>query len=180
MQRLLLLLTVLAQLSAMSCTLLDKVPRDRVSTIDRAEHLANLNGDYRIFSTDTSHVTLNWAMLRNSRFDFYNRPDSNDWVRLTFIDPRRLEIRFFVDGKLAKRDIQKGKFVDRHFELKPIVKVPVCLIVFNILGIQKTRIGLSQDNNLIVDTSGGGFLLLGLFPLLSGGDANYGLAYARK
>lgn len=180
MQRLLLLWTVLAQLCAMSCTMLDKVPSGRHSTIDHPEKLADLNGDYRIFSIDTSHVTLNWAMLRNSRFDFYNRPDTNDWVRLTFIDQRRLEIRFFVDGKLTKRDIQKGKFVDRHFELKTRVKIPLYLIVFNILGIQKTRIGLSQDKNLIVDTSGCGFFLLGLFPLLSGGDANYGLEYTRK
>lgn len=58
MHRSLLLLAILVPLCVMSCATLTTVPSGRVSTIDREENLAAVNGDYQVFSKDTSYISL--------------------------------------------------------------------------------------------------------------------------
>jgi hypothetical protein len=161
-----------------SCSPLKPVLNNDVENID-TYNLNQLNGDYQIFSTDSSSLTLPSALLLDNRHNFWNLPDSDDWINLKLIDSTRIEISLYDNGIMVKKKVRKGKLENNYFEFKRAVKMKFWFIL-NGFNENKTRIGLGRNGDLIVDEIGGGVAFLILIPVGGADNSFYGVRFKSK
>lgn len=162
-------------------TLKPIVPNDSLQTIS-AEDLSKFNGDYEIFSIDSSFRTSEFALTYSSKFDFHHLPDKKDKINLAFIDSRHLKVTVYQNDKLIKTKIIKEYLSQNYFQfrLTRISTIPPLYFILNSYATQKNRIGLLKTGDLTLDTHGGGILLLVVMPSFGSGSEHYNLVFKRR
>ena len=161
-----------------SCSPLKPVLKNDVDNINTHD-LNQLNGDYQIFSTDSSSLTLPSALLLDRRYNYWDLTDSNDWISLKLIDSNRIEISLYDNGVLVKKKIRKGKLENNYFEFKRNVKIKFRFILNGIFE-NEVRIRLGQNGDLIVDENGSSTACLIIIPVGGAKSDFYGVRFERK
>ena len=161
-----------------SCVTLNKVKHDENRKKISDNDFQNFNGDYSIFPKGELFRTLDLALLNDSPYTYDNKLDSNITLNLYGISLTKIKATLIVNNKIIKTKLLNGKIKDDYFHVQKSYKVKFWFI-FNGLTIQKTRIGILNNNNLSVDTSteGAGFLFF--LPFGGSGGDIYGLEYAK-
>lgn len=74
----------------------------------------------------------------------------NSRVELKYIDENHISLSMIENGIVLETKIRYGQFVDGMFEFNSkLILVP--LIIFNFYNVDKIRIGILKNGNLIVD-----------------------------
>lgn len=167
---------------ASSCaTLKPIVQNDSLQSVSESD-ISKFNGDYEIFSTDSSFRTSEFALTYSSKFDFKNLPNTNDRINLHSIDSRHLKVTVYKNDKEIKTKIIKGHLSQNYFQFKltHISTIRPFYFLLNGYATQKNRIGLLKSGDLTLDTDGGGVLLLVIMPIFGSGGELYNLVFKRK
>ena len=117
-------------------------------------------------------------MLARSPFGFENVPDAGDYLTLKVLSEKKIEVSVFQDDQLIRTKILKGKIKDNYFVFRKR-RVLLFWLVINGIRIQKSRIGVLKNGNLILDNSGGGILLLVLLPINAASDEFHNLEFKK-
>jgi hypothetical protein len=143
------------------------------------DNLRIFDGDYNVFSNDTSYWTSEDALINADVFNYEQRPVNCDRVRLKAISRNRMEVSVFKDGTIIKKRIIKGRITNNYFEFR-LRKFTILYIVFNGISFTHTRISLLKNGDLTADCYAGGFLTLVIVPTFGSGDEHYDLVYKRR
>jgi hypothetical protein len=168
-----------------SCTLFRPLPLEPIHNSDSVQKteksdLSKFNGDYEILSVDSNSSTLDYTFTYKSLFDLKKLPGKRDYINLSAINDNHIKATLFVNDKIVKSKIVKGRmnnnffeFHTTHFSLK---------YVFIIYAQQTNRLALSKEDDLYLDTNSGGigFLLIIPIPLSGSSMDTYNLKFRRK
>ncbi len=168
--------------STTSCSSLKPITQnDSVQTLAYND-ISKFDGDYEIFSNDTSNTTLAYALTYSNK-DYFNHFVEKDYtINLTSIDSRHLKVTVFSKGSAIKIKIIKGQLYQNYFQftLRNISSIPPFYIILNRYRRQKNRIGLQKNGDLILDTNEGGVILLVIMPTFGTGVELGNLKFKRK
>lgn len=167
---------------ASSCTSLKPIVQSgSLQTLTETD-LSKFNGDYEIFSIDTSFRTSEFALTYSSKFDLRNLPMTNDRINLLSIDRSHLKVTVYKKDKVVKTKIIKGHVSQNYFQFKltRISTIRPFYFILNGYATQKNRIGLLKNGDLTLDTAGGGVLLLVIMPIFGTDGELYNLVFKRK
>lgn len=139
-----------------------------------------LTGKYSNTSLDTIH--FNRTLIGNFQFDTLFKQKESSFVIIEPLDEKTLIL------KLIKSDINicaltvKGKFRKGYFKVKREWKASfIAGPLLWILGENLNYLGLTSENNLVLVNSGGsGFLLLIAFPIFAAGAGQTEIEYERQ
>lgn len=137
------------------------ISKDRLELTSSNLHL--FNGTYERFSINngTNSYTKSYYDYNDLFKCFFLKHEKNlrksssnekDFVTLEAINENKIKVSFMMDGEIKKSKTLKGKINGNAFEFnKRIFLIP--LLVLNFYDQRKTRISLSENSELIVDTS---------------------------
>ncbi len=162
-----------------SCATLKKSNQIDYSLQNLDNKYKELEGDYRVYSTDTTYRTLEFSLFYKGQYNYNNFPDSNVRINLKVIDKRRLKVTLYDGNEILNQKIRRGKIKDSYFQINRSIRIYPFWIILNGLGIHKTRVGLLTNGNLLVDTANDGIALLVIFPFFGKGDQHYGLEFEK-
>lgn len=113
------------------------------------ETLHKLNGVYDIHTKDSSDMTLDLALTLKKHYWFdWATPHS---IAITAIDANHIKAEVFKDDDLVSTKIIKGKIVNGYFEFTKR-KILKFYLLINSFGALRTRLGLLESGELIVDS----------------------------
>ncbi len=144
------------------------------------ENLSSLNGEYSIFSTDTTYRTLEYSLMMTSNFNMLKHPEEGDYIGIKYLGDNTIEANLFVGDSLAQTEKLKGRIKNGYFYLKPMRSVSPFYLLLNGYTSQRTRIGLLENNNLILDNYSGGCAFLVIFPIMCADGGAYNAEYAKR
>lgn len=139
-----------------------------------------LKGVYSNTSLDTIH--FNRTLIGNFQFDTLFKQEKSSLVTIEPLDDKTININYFnADSNICALTV-KGKFRKGYFKVKREWKVSfIAGPLLWILGENLNYVGLTSENNLVVVNSGGsGFLLLIAFPIFAAGAGQTEIEYERK
>jgi hypothetical protein len=183
----LLFIALFAGFVLISCGSLKPVSRQGTVMRLHYDDLARFNGAYSLVSTDTSYPTLAAAMTFSDRKDiseveWIRKNGCRDcFVRLHAKDPSRLEVSIYKEQKRVKRKVVRGHIEDDYFHFRMTKLAPARPFygLLNVIRRQKNRIALLPSGDIMLDSYGGGILLLVIFPTFGGDSDTYGMVFQR-
>lgn len=139
-----------------------------------SENLAAMNGIYRRSAVSDTISDRHYCPnnLFHSLFLYPGRylwdtKNEGDLVELEVIDAKKIKVTLWVDGKIDKEKILKGKIASNTFEFnRRSLLVP--LLFMNYYEDRKTRISVLQNGNLSMDTATGAVGNFLIIPWASG------------
>ncbi len=143
-----------------------------------ADSFDKLNGDFKNSKTDT--INLHRTLYNNFNYDtIYRQKDLI--VNFTPIDKKRLKLKVLDNGIVIDSLTIKGKYRKGYFKTRTEIKANfIAGPLLWVLAENKKYIGLTNDNNLVILNSGGsGFLLLIAFPIFAAGGGQTTIEYER-
>lgn len=168
-----------------SCTLFKPLPLEpfkQPALNVAAEQLQQpgINGNYAIMSADTSNFSLDYTFTYRYLFSRLKPPQQNDYIYLTQPDSNHIKATVFVNNKPVKTNTVKGKWKGAYFEFHN-TRIRFRFIV-NVFQQQSSRIWLTQNGDLYLDTNRGGIAFLIFLPVpLSGAQFDqYQLLFKRR
>jgi hypothetical protein len=175
------ILLIIAILASSCSALKLLVHNDSLQTLTEND-LSKFDGDYEIFSIDSSFRTSEFALTYSSKFDFKNLPNTNDRINLLSTDRRHLKVTVYKNDKVIKTKIIKGYLSQSyfHFKLSNISTIRPFYFILNGYATQRNRIGLLKNGDLTLDSDGGAALLLVIMPIFGSGTELYNLVFKRK
>ena len=172
------LLSILLIIATFSCAPFKKFEKNKSRIGLSSENLELFNGQFELISIDSAYRFLDFALLAKSPFGFENIPEAGDYLSLKVLDKKKIEVSVYEDDNLIRRKVLKGKIKDNYFVFRKR-RVLIFWLVLNGIRIQKSRIGLLENGNLILDNSGGGILLLVFLPAGGNSDEFHNLQFRK-
>ena len=144
--------------------------------------LSKFNGDYEVYSIDTSFRNLEFALTYSDKIKFDTVELKYEKVNLKAIDKKRIQVSVFKRDSIIKTKIIKGYISQNYFNFRisRLSSIKPVYVILNAFATQRNRIALLDNGNLTLDTNGGGFLLLVFVPTFGGGAEFYNLNFKRK
>ena len=170
-----------------SCTLLSPLslkPPEKNAAEQRSEivSLSQFNGEYLMFPDGISpgNYSLDDLFTYKSVFSSDKLPEPNDYIRLQAIDERRLKATLFVNDRIVKSRIIKGRRSGSFFEFHR--SHMAFKFISTIYSKQTGRLTLTKEQNLCMDINSGGiaFFLFVPIPLSGSAHDTYSLMYLRR
>ncbi|MBL0357876.1 MAG: hypothetical protein IPP72_13760 [Chitinophagaceae bacterium] len=115
------------------------VKTETLQTLNETD-LNKFDGDYDIFSVDSSFRTSEYALTFSKKFNFKSLPRTNDRINLQSIDSKHLKVTVFKNNKAIKTKIIKGHISQNYFQFSLTTIRPFYFIV-NGFATQKTELG---------------------------------------
>lgn len=172
-------------LSYTSCVIFQPLPlappvRSDSLPVQARIKLSDLNGDYKIYSDDTSRHDLAYALTYFRPYKVKKSAQENGFVRLQAVSDKRIDATVFIDGIQKKTKKLKGKVTDSYFYFHN--NRYSFSIIFLVYEKQSNRLFLSKTGDLVLDTQAGGlgFLIFLPIPLSGATDGRYHLQFNRK
>ena len=158
-----------------SCISLQPITFENENLSSTNYHL--LNGKYQNQANDSVYSGLAWYLFQyNSKAS--KTPEAIiDRVEIEMIDSLSMKISIFSEENLIKSVVRKGKFKNGYFEFKTHVKFETFYLLLNSVLDMKTRLTLTEDNNLYVDQKDGGCVYIIIAPGMCVGGSNYGIIF---
>lgn len=171
-----------------SCNSLKPVTQNDLLQPLSSNELSKLDGDYEIISTDTSYPTLARALTFTDKKVLKNFNHIDELARKDFrlniqsLDEKHLKITLYSQNKIVKTKTLKGKVSDNYFQfkMKKISPVSPFYLILSLYKRQENRIGLTKNEELLLDSYEGGVLLLLVLPTFGGDTDVYNLIFKRK
>ena len=174
---------IVLQLSFLASSCFNLKPIAKNITVQPLNYNLNkLDGDYEIYSIDTSFRNLEFALTYSDKILFDTIELKYEKVNLKAIDNRHLQVTVLNRDSVIKTKIIKGYISQDYFNFKLIhlSSIKPFYLIINGFTMQKNRIALLKNGNLTLDTNGGGRLFLVFFPTFGGGAEFYNLGFKRK
>lgn len=154
------------------------------SRIGKDQHLDvnsfdKLSGDFKNSKNDT--VYLYRTLYNNFNYDtIYRQKDLS--VNLTPIDKNKVKLKVFDKETVIDSLTIKGKYRRGYFKVRREVNANfIAGPLLWVLAENTKYIGLTKDNNLVIMNSGGsGFLLLIALPIFAAGGGQTEVEYERQ
>jgi hypothetical protein len=168
-----------------SCTLTKPLPlkpfgsTDSIQKIEKTG-LSKLNGNYAILSVDSETL----CSLDETFFYLYlpyeKKLVTSNYVAIKAIDDNHISVTLFVDSKMIKTKIVKGRLVNNYFEFHT-TQLKFRFII-NAYSQQSSRLALWKDGSLYLDNNHGviGFFVILPIPLSGSSIDIYHLKFARR
>lgn len=171
-----------------SCNSLKPVTQNDLLQPLSSNELSKLDGDYEIISTDTSYPTLARALTFTDKKVLKNFNQIDELARKDFrlniksLDEKHLKITLYSQNKMVKTKTLKGKVSDNYFQFKMTKISPVSpfYLILSLYKKQENRIGLTKNEELLLDSYEGTVLLLLVLPTFGGDTDVYNLIFKRK
>lgn len=146
----------------------------------KANNIKVINGNYRTMPMDSSYSSLEYAFF-NEVFNNESKNIIDDrLIKIDIVSEDKIEISLFDNGVLLNQETVDYYLLDNNYiEIKVPTKLYHIGWGFFSLSTQETRMTLSKNNNLIIDTCGMGTGLFLILPLIAADNHHYGLEYAR-
>jgi len=141
-------------------------------------NLKSLNGKYSLISVDSSYRFLDWTLFAKSPFGFENIPTSSDYVSFQVLNKKEIKVAVFENGNMIRSKSLKGKIKNDYFVFRK-KRVLLFWLILNGVRIQKTRIAIHKNGDLILDNKSGGVLLLGIFPIFGSNDEHHNYLFEK-
>lgn len=172
-------LSVIFLLGLTSCVTLQQ-PNYADNSIELVgEKLGQLNGSYQILPTDSSINTLPLCLMYNTFYNYKNLPKQSDKVTIEVLSESKIRVAIFSNNKIIKERVVNGELRQGYFEFHSSYLSPFWFFI-NGYTQQKTRIGLLDNGNLIVDTIHETWAFLVIIPFTGHRDAQSNLEFCRK
>lgn len=166
-------------LSICSCSTVrfkDRIGKD--ISLD-ANSLDKLSGDFKNSNNDTTNFRT--TLYNNFNYDtLFRKKDLI--VNYTPIDKNRIKLKVLDTETVIDSLTIKGKYRKGYFKVRTEVKANFIVGPFLWVLTENTKyIGMTNDNNLVILNSGGsGFLLLIAFPIFVAGGGQSIIEYERQ
>jgi hypothetical protein len=109
-----------------------------------------------------------------SQFNYYEKLNKynsdNHFVGITIIDENKIKISLYINEKKTEEKIIKGKITNGFFLTRRKNKIVGIPFLYFKYSETQFHIGLSKDNNLIIDRNFGGF---GMFLIIHNGSTQH-------
>ena len=142
-------------------------------SIANVVELQQLNGKFAVFQEDCHEKNLVKALHFDTEIECIEEQKDSYFVELSVIDKNEILAKLFKGDFLLEEKKLKGNIKNNYFRKRTDFNFYIDYVILNSYTTDDTRIGLLQNNNLIVDTKGGACGLFVLFPIFcAGGDSN--------
>lgn len=157
---------------------------DNQVTLD-SSNIEKLNGDFQLQSIDSSYRTLEHALFLKVN-NVNNWPtrhiDSNYFtsyhINLNVKSRKELQVKLFKGNTLIQTNLIKGKIKKNYFVCRRQWRIHP-LILVNFAEEHKTRLGLLENDNLVLDTANSALIYLTVLPFFGGDAYNHHLVFER-
>ncbi|MEO5946423.1 MAG: hypothetical protein ABIP79_06365 [Chitinophagaceae bacterium] len=144
--------------------------------------MSKFDGDYEIYSVDTSFKTLVYNFAFREKYDFKKPPKEDDKINLKFVGNKRLKVTIYKSGEIVKSKTVKGRLSNGYFTFRNagFYLNPPFYLLLNGYGLSKSSIALSEQSDLIISTYGYGVLLLVIVPTFATSGEEHNKVFRRK
>jgi len=172
-------LLLIPSLFLASCitTLKPTTPNDSRLPINKTS-ITKLNGDYNTRSKNNSVISLDWALTFNKDISVRSQIIPSK-VTIAAIDERHIKVMLYNGDSLIKTRVIKGKIKDDYFTFKQRSISPFWFII-NGFGKNKTRLGLLNTGDLIVDSRSVIVATLIILPFSGGRKEEYNMIFNKQ
>lgn len=142
----------------LSCSSFKEIKNNENRVILTKENINLLDGIY-INNTEVKVLPMDYFWGKNYKMKEYNsvyklvyQQKAPYLVRLKVLNAKQIQITIFVNDKILKSYVLKGKLDNGYFvQNRKMYMIP--MLVFNVYHNSKFRIGKLKNNNLITDYS---------------------------
>lgn len=168
-------LIIFSFMFGVSCTTLKPLSKNSKSNLTKSNY-SQLIGEYYINPINSLKIKLDFALLKNSRTDTTYK---NATIKIDTIDDKHLKLMFISNKKELLLEVRQGKLKNGYFYLKKSTQFVSVSPIVNGITYKKTRIGITDKNNLIVDMKYGGNGFVLFFPVRSNQTELYDIEFKK-
>jgi len=137
-----------------------------------------IDGDYEIFSVDTSSKTLEYLLTTYHFYGSHQLPKESDRINIEAIDEKHLKVRVYNNGSIIKTAILKGNISENYFKFSR--RSFVFYLFLNSIEKQHNRIGIYKNGDLKIDAANRFCFLYTIIPCCCTNSQVYNLRFKRK
>lgn len=142
-------------------------------SIENVDELQQLNGKFAVFQEDCNERNLASMLHFDTEVICIEEQKDRYFIELSVIDKKEVLAKLFKGDFLLEEKNLKGRIKDNYFRKRTDFYFNIAYVILNIYTEDDTRIGILQNKNLSVDTTGGTCGLFIVFPIFcAGGDSN--------